>query len=269
MARLLDLAAMYRAQFKNTIAIQLQYRATLVIWLIGTVLEPVVYLVVWGTVARSGGAVDGFTAGDFAAYFILLMLVNHITFTWVAFEFEFRIREGVFSPKLLRPVHPIHADIAENITYKLLTGVLLLPVAGGLAVVFHPTLHTSLLSVVVAVPALVLALLMRFLVEWTLALAAFWITRVSALNQTYYVALLFLSGQIAPLALLPAPIRLVASLSPFRWMVSFPLELLQGRLGAGEVLGGFAAQAVWIALAYRAMTAVWRAGLRRYSAVGA
>jgi ABC-2 type transport system permease protein len=105
----------YRAQFKATIALQLQYRVALVIWLIYTVLEPVISLVVWSAVARStGGRVGGFSPGDFAAYFILLMLVNHLTFTWVMHEFEFRIRLGQFSPKLLRPIHPIHADFTPT-----------------------------------------------------------------------------------------------------------------------------------------------------------
>ena len=52
---------LYRAQFKTTIAEQFQYRGALVIWLIGLILEPVIYLSVWSTVARSqGGSVDGF-----------------------------------------------------------------------------------------------------------------------------------------------------------------------------------------------------------------
>jgi len=260
----------YRAQFKNTVAQQLQYRAMLVIWLIGAVLEPVVYLVVWATVAgATGGQVGGYSAADFAAYFIILMLVNHVTFTWIAFEFEFRIREGLFSPKLLRPVHPIHADIADNISYKLLTGVLMLPIAGALALLFHPALHTSVWDALAVVPALALAFLLRFLVEWTLALVAFWVTRVNAINQTYYVVLLFLSGQIAPLSLFPAPVQAVAGALPFRWMAAFPIELALGRLTPSEVALGFAAQGAWVLVTISLLAVVWRAGVRRYSAVGA
>jgi ABC-type uncharacterized transport system permease subunit len=36
-----------------------------------------------------------------------------------------------------------------------------------------------------------------------------------------------------------------------------------------ETLLGFVAQAVWLLLSLGLMTAVWRAGVRRYSAVGA
>src|SRR5947209_8530388 len=88
----------YLAHFKAYIALQLQYRVELVIWLIGMVLEPVVYLVVWSAVAQaSGGQVGGFTPADLAAYYIVFTVVNHATFSWVMHDFEFRIRDGQFS----------------------------------------------------------------------------------------------------------------------------------------------------------------------------
>ena len=85
-----------------------------------------------------GGEVDGFGAGGFAAYFLAAMVVNHATFTWIMWEFEYRIRNGKLSPLLLRPIHPIHRDIANNLTFKLLTLAVVLPVAAVLALLFRP-----------------------------------------------------------------------------------------------------------------------------------
>ena len=134
------LAELYLQQIKTGVASMLQYRATLVIWLIGNILEPLIYLVVWSTVARStGGTVGGYGARDFAAYYIVLMLVNQATFTWVMYEFDYRIREGTFSADLLHPVHPIHADIATNLSSKVVNLPFVVAAAAGLAAVFHPT----------------------------------------------------------------------------------------------------------------------------------
>ncbi len=110
---------------------------------------------------------------------------------------------------------------------------------------------------------------MRFLLEWTLALAAFWTTRVSAINQVYFIAALFLSGQMAPLSLLPAPLRLAATILPFRWTTSFPVELILGRVGWTDALTGMCVQAAWIVVCLLLLRMVWRAGVRAYSAVGA
>jgi ABC-2 type transport system permease protein len=267
MSALLDV---YRGHFKTTIATQVQYRMALVIWLIGLVLEPVIYLVVWTTVARSGGGeVGGYTPGDFAAYFIVFMFVNHATFTWVMWEYEYRIKHGALSAMLLRPIHPIHSDIADNVSYKLLTLIVLIPTAIALSLAFRPTFNLVPWAAIAFIPALVLAFVMRFLIEWTIALAAFWTTRVTAINQIYYVGVLLLAGWIAPLSLLPAPLQTLATLLPFRWMLSFPVELLLGRLSQQDALVGFGAQALWLVIAFVLLRVVWRAGLRQYSAVGA
>ena len=265
-----DLAAMYLQQFKTTFASMLQYRASLFIWMISSVLEPLVYLVVWSTVSVSrGGSVGDYTAGEFAAYFIVFMLVNQVTYTWIMYEYEFRIREGLLSPALLRPVHPIHADIAENISSKIITLPVMTIIAAGLALLFKPTVVFLPWTILAFLPSLVLAFLVRFLIEWTLAQSAFWTTRVGAFNQVYFVLVLFLSGQIAPLSLFPRPIQILADVLPFRWMIGFPVELILGHLTPVQAVTGLAAQAVWLIISLGLVRIVWRAGIRIYSAVGA
>jgi ABC-2 type transport system permease protein len=264
------LADLYLQQLKTGIATMLQYRGSLVIWLVGNVLEPLIYLVVWTTVSRStGGAVGGYGTRDFAAYYIVLMLVNQATFTWVMYEFDYRIREGTFSADLLHPVHPIHADIAENLSSKTVSLPFMIAAAAILAVLFHPAFHFAWLTAAALVPALVLAFLIRFLVDWTVALAAFWTTRVTAINQIHYMAVLFFSGQIAPLTLLPRPLQIAASILPYRWTLGFPVELMLGRLAPAQIAAGFAIQAAWLLAGALLVKLAWRASVKRYSAVGA
>ncbi len=265
-----DLLALYVQQFKTTFASMLQYRASLFIWMIGQVLEPLIYLVVWTTVSASrGGSVGDFTAGQFAAYYIVFMLVNQMTYTWIMWEYEYRIREGLLSPALLRPVHPIHADIADNVSSKLVTLPVMLLIAAGLALVFKPQASLQWWAILAFIPAIVLAFLVRFLVEWTLAQAAFWTTRVSAINQVYFVLILVLSGQLAPLSLFPRAIQILAEVLPFNWMIGFPVELVLGRLTPTQALTGIGAQAAWLLISLFLLRAIWRAGIRVYSAVGA
>lgn len=264
------LADLYMQQFKTSLASMLQYRAALVIWLIGHVLDPLIYLVVWSAVSRSrGGSVGGYGTAELAAYFIVLMLVNHATYTWIMYEFEYRVRHGMLSFALLRPVHPLHADLADNISSKVITLPLILAAAAVLALIFRPAVHLVPWAVVAFAPALLLAFVLRFLMEWMLALAAFWTTRVSAVNQTYFVVMLFLSGQMAPLTLLPRPLQIVAAALPFRWTTSFPVELLLGKVDFPLALAGIGVQIAWLLVCLVLLRVVWRAGVRVYSAVGA
>ena len=264
------LLQIYRTQLQTYVAVQLQYRVSLVIWLIGTVLEPVMYLVVWSTVARSGGgSTGGYTVADFAAYYIVLMIVDHLTFTWHMWEYDYRIRQGLLSPMLLRPMHPIHADVAENVAYKFLSLAVIVPTAVILALLFRPALHPPLWAAVAFVPAVLLSFAIRFLSGWALAMAAFWTSRIMAINQTFYVTELFFSGRLAPLSLLPPVLQTVAAFLPFRWALAFPVELLLGRLSPQQALGGFAAQLAWVVISLLLVNLIWRAGVRHYGAFGA
>ena len=260
---------LYGQQFKTTFASMVQYRASLVIWMISQVLEPLIYLIVWSTVSNgSGGSVGGYTARGFAAYYLVFMVVNQFTYTWSMWEYEYRVRQGYLSFALLKPVHPIHSDISDNLSSKLLTLPIILIVAGIMALIFRPTASMTLWSGLVFIPALILAFLVRFLVEWTLALAAFWTTRVNAINQVYFVMMLFLAGQIAPLSLFPAWIQTIANILPFRWMLGFPVQLLLGQLTPVQTLEGLVAQVAWVIASLVLLRVAWWAGVRVYSAVG-
>jgi ABC-2 type transport system permease protein len=264
------LLAYYRAHSRVTLATELQYRASLLIWQIAAVLEPTVFLVVWSAAARaSGGAVGGYTPADFAAYYLTLLVVNRLTSTFTMWVFEWFIREGQLSAMLLRPLHPIHGIVAEMATHNLVSFVLLLPAIAALALIFRPAFHAQPWSVAAFPLALILAFAARFLLEWTLSLAAFWTTRVAALNQLYFTAFLCFSGLLAPLALFPQPIQTLAALLPFRALVAFPIDLLLGRLTPAGAPFGFAAQLAWLGVALALQHVIWRSGLRRYAAVGA
>jgi ABC-2 type transport system permease protein len=173
--------AIYGAFYRVSLALNMQYRVSGIIWLLGTVLQPVIYLVVWSTVARAeGGSVGDYTVSQFAAYYIAMMIVDHLTFDWHMWEYDYRIREGELSIMLLRPLHPIHGDIADNLAYKTMTMSVVIPAAILLTLFFRPKFDAPLWAMLAFLPAVFLAFLLRFLFSYMLALSAFWTTRIDA-----------------------------------------------------------------------------------------
>jgi ABC-2 type transport system permease protein len=262
-------ADVVRAQFKVSLAVQFQYRGAQVIWLLFFILQPVLYLSIWSTVAQStGGQVGGYEPRELAGYFLCSMWLIHLTFNGVLVFFEARVRRGDFSPLLLRPIHPIAADIADNLAYKALTVPLLGVATVGLIAVFQPLVDPPLWAVAVMAPALILAFVVRFVTTWIVALSAFWLTRTQAVIQAYLLLLLFLGGQAAPLSVLPDWSQTLAWVSPFRWMLGFPAELLMGKLTPEEAVTGLGMQLLWVATSLVLLRCCWRAAARRYTAVG-
>jgi ABC-2 type transport system permease protein len=267
--------SVYRANLKMAVAQMLQYRFGILIWAVWGFVGPLISLAVWSaaTTAKGGAIANaaGTTYGraDFAAYFLTFMVVGHLTMSWDAFEFAFRVRDGNLSPRLLKPLHPIHSDLAANIAFKLATSAMILPAWILLFVLLRPTPPHSLVSFALGIPAIVLAGLLRYVWQYSLALFAFWTTRVEAINQLYFTLDGFLAGRIAPLALLPGWMALAATLSPFRSMGSFPVEMLLGRLTPGQMASGFAFLMVWLAAGLLVFRLLWAAGIKQYAAVGA
>jgi ABC-2 type transport system permease protein len=132
----------------------------------------------------------------------------------------------------------------------------------------RPELHFTVADVLVCLPALVLAALLRFLWGYALALLAFWATRADSLLAVQDSLTFLLAGQVAPVALLPGLIEKAALILPFRYMVGFPVEILTGRLASSEIVSGLIIQSLWLALALVAALVIWRRGIRRYEAVG-
>ena len=262
------LADLYLATMRVAVQEQFQYRAANYAYTIGMIAEPVIYLVVWSAVARAqGGAVGGLTPGALAAYYVVWTLVRTMNIVFTPYGWEWRIREGQLSAMLLRPVHPIHHDLAYFAGWKVVAILLWLPIAPALSLVFHPELHVTALEAAVFVVAIWGGYLIRSMLLWVLGMVSFWTTRVSALYELYFTAELLLSGRLVPLALMPAWAAGLAGVLPFKWTFSFPIEVLVGDLPAGQLAAGVAMQALWTAAGALLVALVWRVGVRRYPAV--
>ena len=259
----------YRTRMRLAILEQFQYPVANYFYMIGMIAEPVIYLVVWSTIARSqGGEVGGFTPGAFAAYYIVWTLVRNMNIVFTPYGWEWRIQKGELSAMLLQPIHPLHQDLSFFAGWKVVVIVLWLPLALVLSLAFHPTLSPTLLEVVVFFFAIWGAYLIRSMVLWLLGMISFWTTRVAALFELYFAAELLLSGRLVPLALMPAWVQQLAWFLPFRWTFGYPIEALIGTLTTTDLFLGLGMQVLWITLGAVAVQAVWRLGVRRYSAVG-
>ncbi len=266
MRRLFDF---YRTSMKIAILVELQYRAANYFYMIGMIAEPIIYLVVWSTVAvAQGGSVGGYTPGEFAAYYIVWTLVRNMNIVFTPYGWEMRIQKGRLSGELLRPVHPLHNDIAYFAGWKVVVILLWLPLAFILSWIFKPTLHPTWYQMVAFFIAIWAAYLIRTMLLSVLGMITFWTVRVGAIYELFFAFELVLSGRLAPMSLMPAWVQGLAWYLPFQWTFYFPIESLTGNLTPQQLLGGLGMQLLWIGLGVILVNIVWRMGIRRFSAVG-
>ena len=259
---------LYLTMMRLAVIDQFQYRAANYMYMVGMIAEPVVYLVVWSVVAvQQGGEVGGFTPSTIAAYYIVWTLVRNMNIVFTPFGWEQRIREGQLSGQLLRPLHPLHYDIAFFAGWKVVVIVLWLPIAAALSWIFRPELSPRVSQVLVFAVAIWGAYLIRTMLLWMLGMVTFWTTRVGAAFDLFFTAELLLSGRVVPMRLMPEWVQTLAGYLPFESTFGFPIIALVGPITNAELVEGLIRQAVWIGVGSIGVAVMWRRAIKVFTAV--
>jgi ABC-2 type transport system permease protein len=267
--RVRSMVDLYLTTMRTAVAQQFQYRTANYFYMLGMIAEPVIYLVVWTTIAdQQGGSVDGLTAGYFAAYYIVWTLVRNMNIVFGAPYWEHRIREGELNRDLLRPVLPLHYDIAYFAGWKVVVIVLWIPLAIALSLLFDPTLSPNPQQIATFAIAIWGAYLIRTMFQESLGMLCFWTTRGAAIFDLWMTLELLLSGRLVPMPLMPDWVQEIARFLPFQWTFFFPIDSLVGDLSNTELVRGLLVQLLWIVIGFAIFRLAWRRAIRRYSAVG-
>jgi ABC-2 type transport system permease protein len=250
---------------------QWQYRANLLMYLLYWLVSPIIYLAVWTSIANQKGSVNGFTANDFITYYMLLLICDQVTSNIVIHTFGYKIQDGSLSGELIRPIHPMLTNaLVNNIAFKALTIMGLTPIWIILYFLFRPDFSSVTVSgILLAVPAMLMAFFMGFLLSATITVLAFWTTRVYSIHEFYFALILLFSGQFVPLPLMPKVIQDIAQYLPFQLLIYYPIQLIQGNLSTQQIVQGYVMVFIWLAISALMFNWVWRNGVKRYSAVGA
>jgi ABC-2 type transport system permease protein len=248
----------------------LMYRAEFAMFMISTVLGPAISLMIWRAALANGAALP-VDAEYLTTYFVLLGAVSMLTSSWMSGFLAEEIRLGTISRWIVRPGSTHFNTIANNLGEKLIKAVPLAPMIALLWWIFRDSVElpsdpvTWLLFAVSVTGAAV----MVFALDIIIGSLAFWIDDVRAIDWTRDLVGAVLRGQAVPLALMPAWSQGFFDLQPFRYTLSFSLELLIGDLSAEAVATGIALQLIYPVATVAGAVWIWRRGLRAYAAVGA
>ena len=247
----------------------LEYRGEFLVHMANSVAGPLISLMIWLTVSSQGVQLP-YGRQQFVTYYLLVSVVGMLTGAWSEYMVATTIRLGTLSPWLLRPVPYVFNDLANNIGEKMVKLPLQLPFVALLALAFRADLHLP------AEPgrwllfglALLLAASIAFLLDFVLGSLAFWLEDVGGLIRVKNLLGTFLAGGLVPLALFPRGLSGFLDAQPFRYTLSFPVEILTGSLSSVALTQGLAWQTAYCVLLGLTYHLLWRSGLRLYTATG-
>lgn len=230
----------------------------------------VAYFIVLAMFA-GGARPGGFSRDGMLLYYVVVILVSRLVrsadMEWAIAD---DIYQGALSRYLLYPASYARMKYATQI--GALLPVLIQTVLFGAWVPFvlgvPEGVHLTPAGVAMALAAVMAANLLHFMTCYPIQLVAFWADNCWSLMVAHRIVASLLGGLLLPLDLFPAWSRPVVDALPFRYMFSFPVDALLGRVPPAQFAAGMAVALAWCGVSAAVSAAVWRRGTLQYTGVG-
>lgn len=222
--------------FRRSLGLTLRQPA----WLVAGVVQPFVYLLLFGPLLNSLSNVPGFPSGGSFNVFVPGLLVMTALFgsTFVGFGFIDEMRHGVVERMRVTPMSRTAAVLGRSlrdIVVFMVQGLILVV----LAVPFGLTIDPA--GVIVAFGLLALIGLVLGPVSYAMALVIGSEDALAPLTQAIALPLLLLSGIMLPMSLAPDWLRTVASFNPLYHATLAIRALFNAQFGSPDVVTGIVA----------------------------
>ncbi len=243
--------------------------------LVSAFVGPACFLVqvsIWRAVYSETGSVGGINLDQMIAYYGIATLISYLTMDSADWNLQMLIRTGKYLTFALRPIHHRFFALSQKIGHRTL-GFLFefLPVLIIFVLVFRLDVHpahwgTFLLSVA-------LAYLTVFYINYSIGLIGFWLVKTEGLRSVVHLLTGVCSGALFPLLLLPEGFQRFLFFLPFQFTAYVPCMVYTGKYSLGlfsmtvpQIVG---VQAVYVLALFGLSEILYRAGMKRFTAVGA
>lgn len=219
----------------------------------------------------TGTAIGAYTLAQMVSYYLLVTVVD--AFTAVAeddWQIAADIKDGAVSQFLLKPLDFLAYRLCLYLSGRVIyTSAALIPVA-----VFLFFQRENLVGPaepwgwILAPLSVLMAGLLQFLIAYTVALLSFWVLDVSTFIFIQFAFEYIASGHLFPIDILPRWAAQILMLTPYPYLLYFPVGVYLGRITGPDLWRGLGIQTAWVVGGFLLLRWVWNRGIKRYSAVG-
>ena len=256
--------ALFNVYLKDGIA----YRVNGIIWILTDAFTMFTMPLVWMS-AMGTNTISGFNKADIVKYYLAMLMVSGFVVCHFMWELANEIKDGQFSAQLVRPISVYQVYFFRNFSWRIVRMSLCIPFLLLFMWFYRDTLHGATFNWSVTFwVSLFLGHLLSFTTVMMLGFIALFIEEAMALFELYYFPILFLSGQVVPVAMLPAWAQTLAKYLPFYYTTNLPVDIGIGRVTGSTIWTGLLVQGFYIALTFAISKVLWTKGLRQFSGVG-
>lgn len=222
----------------------------------------------WSTLLEGKEAFLGYSREQMITYVLGMSLLRALILSNRGWELIHEISSGKLSSYLLRPINYFGFQMARDLAQKSILAASATVEIAILVTVFRAPLYLpgSLGTYLLFLLTAALSLVLYFQLSMLVCSAAFWTAESIGPLFCFELILQFCAGAFFPLDVLPMTIQKALHLTPFPYLVFFPLQVYLER--SASIPQALAVQVAWILLLTFLLSKAWGVGLRDYAAEG-
>lgn len=227
---------------------------------------------IWSSVYRTGSSIGGMVLNDTLRYYGISAVIGYLTFDFAEWNVQMLIHTGKYTSFLQRPVSHVYFALCQKVGHRTLGFVNeFLPVCFLFFFIFKINLLPS--NIIYGVITILLSFILRFLINYSIGLSAFWLTRSGGVSGIFNLIGSVCSGSIVPLSFLPLGLQRVMMFLPFQYTTFVPVQIFIGqyRLGGISIPGPvlLLLQLASVLLMLCITLIIEKMGIKKYTGVGA
>lgn len=247
----------------------IEYRGHLLFWIILESPSFFVMYFLWTFIYKNYGSVSGYTLSAIITYYFLTYFIKQSTSTHFDWSIIRKINEGYFSQFLFRPLTHRMYYFYQNIGEKMIRFAILIPVFFLLFLVIKKYfLFPDPKNLGFFFLALSFSFLLNLFLSFFVGYTAFWTEKSESLIYFKSAFVFYISGAMIPLSFFGEKISAALGLLPFRYFLSFPIEIYLGKVTYQQIYEGFFIATFWLLVFILLDRLIYHYGIKRFSSVG-
>ncbi len=247
----------------------LVYRTSLFLWRLRQVISTLMALTIWTTAYTSASVQLSYDQSQMITYIFLTGILQSIVLATALQGLTTFIYSGQLSFLLTKPINVYSylatqdlADKLKNIFFIVIESILLY-------LIFKPSVALPDLSILLIFGLVVMAgVIINFFISLIFGAFGFWSPESWGPRFLFYTLIMFTSGTLFPLDILPKIIQNIMYLTPLPYLSFVQTQIFLGRISRADwplILSGLI---FWMLSLGLIAIYLWRKGLRNYSAMG-
>lgn len=248
------------------------YRVNFFLWRFRSIISFLTLIFFWQAVYGLKDNVFGYTQSQMLTYIVGIAFLRAVILGGRVADLAGMIKTGdIVNKFLLRPWRVIRIWFVRDLASKALNLVFVIGEVFLIIKILNLSFYIpqNFIFIILFIISCLLSLPLYFLLDYMLSIIAFWVDNVWAPRWLFGVIFLqFLSGRFFPLDVLPEFAFKLISLTPFPYLIYFPLKIYLEQVTFLQAVRIIGLLFLWLVIVYFLTKKLWQKGLKQYTAYG-